>query len=131
MFKKFPGYCIFGHLRAFILYTKYTPEDGKKVWFNEERKRLIVFIHIGNDNVIRSQEIVAIIDYDLYTNASGMYQMIQEWKQQKKVSGPEKTAKSIMVTENHIFFSSLSVTTLRKRSGILTTISNLEDYYEE
>jgi len=90
-----------------------------------------VFIHIGNDNVIRSQEIVAIIDYDLYTNASGMYQMIQEWKQQKKVSGPEKTAKSIMVTENHIFFSSLSVTTLRKRSGILTTISNLEDYYEE
>lgn len=90
-----------------------------------------MFIHIGNDNVIRSREIVAIIDYDLYTNASGMYQMIQEWKQQNKVSGPEKHAKSIMVTENHIFFSSLSVTTLRKRSGILTTISNLENYYEE
>ncbi|GAA0335743.1 hypothetical protein J18TS1_32410 [Oceanobacillus oncorhynchi subsp. incaldanensis] len=90
-----------------------------------------MFIHIGNDNVIRSREIVAIIDYDLYTNASGMYQMIQEWKQQNKVSGPEKKAKSIVVTADHIFFSSLSVTTLRKRSGILTTISNLDDYYEE
>ncbi|WP_244444912.1 extracellular matrix regulator RemB [Oceanobacillus jeddahense] len=103
----------------------------EKVWFNKERKRLIVFIHIGNDNVIRSQEVIGIIDYDLYTNASGMYQMIQEWKQQKKVSGPEKKAKSIMITEDHIFFSSLSVGTLRKRSGMLTTISNLEDYYEE
>ncbi|MCT1901756.1 extracellular matrix regulator RemB [Oceanobacillus sojae] len=90
-----------------------------------------MFIHIGNDNVIRSREVIAIIDYDLYTNASGMYQMIQEWKQKDRVSGPEKKAKSIMITENHIFFSTLSVATLRKRSGILTTISNLEDYYDE
>ncbi|GIO23998.1 extracellular matrix regulator RemB [Oceanobacillus sp. J11TS1] len=90
-----------------------------------------MFIHIGNDNVIRSKEVVAIIDYDLYTSTSGMYQMVQEWKQENKVSGPEKKAKSIMVTENHIYFSSLSVATLRKRSGMLTTISNLEDYYEE
>lgn len=60
-----------------------------------------------------------------------MYQMIQEWKQKDRVSYPEKKAKSIMITENRIFFSTLSVATLRKRSGILTTISNLEDYYEE
>ncbi len=52
-----------------------------------------MFIHIGNDNVIRSREVIAIIDYDLYANASGMYQMIQEWKQKDRVSGPEKKGK--------------------------------------
>ncbi|WP_080871872.1 extracellular matrix regulator RemB [Oceanobacillus timonensis] len=90
-----------------------------------------MFIHIGNDNVIRSREVISIINYDLYTNTSGMYQLIQEWKKKNKVSGPEEEAKSIMITEDHIYFSSLSVATLRKRTGILTTISNLEDYYEE
>lgn len=98
---------------------------------NEERERLIMFIHIGNDSVIRSKEVVAIIDYDLYTSTSGMYQMVQEWKKHYRVAGPEKKAKSIMITENRIYFSSLSVATLRKRTGILTTISNLDDYYEE
>ncbi|MFD1066979.1 extracellular matrix regulator RemB [Oceanobacillus locisalsi] len=90
-----------------------------------------MFIHIGDDNVIQSREVVSIIDYELYTNTTGIYQMIQGWKRQNKVTGPEEEAKSIMITADHIYFSSLSVATLRKRTGILTTISNLDDYSEE
>lgn len=90
-----------------------------------------MFIHIGNDNVIRSQEVIAIIDSDLFSSVSGVHQMIEAWKKERKVSGPEEKAKSIMLTEDHIYFSSLSVATLKKRSSMLVTINNIEDYYEE
>lgn len=90
-----------------------------------------MFIHIGNGNVIRTKEIVAIIDCNLLSSSSIVDEMIEAWEKNKKVSGPRKNAKSIMLTEDHVYFSSLSVSTLKKRSSMMSTINKLDDYSDE
>ncbi|BAC11961.1 extracellular matrix regulator RemB [Oceanobacillus iheyensis] len=90
-----------------------------------------MFIHIGNGNVIRTKEIVAIIDCNLLSSSSIVDEMMEAWKKNKKVSGPRKHAKSIMLTEDHVYFSSLSVATLKKRSSMMSTINKLDDYSDE
>ncbi|WP_339230802.1 DUF370 domain-containing protein [Oceanobacillus sp. FSL K6-2867] len=90
-----------------------------------------MFIHIGNDNVIHSDDIVAIIDYNLVPSSTIMDEMMTAAKQKKQIIGPKKSAKSVMITRDAIYYSSLSVSTLKKRSSMISTINKLDDYSEE
>lgn len=90
-----------------------------------------MFIHIGNDNVIRSQDVIAIIDYNLITSSTIMEEMVRESKKQKKIIGPTVDTKSVMITNEIIYYSTLSVTTLKKRASMISTISRLDDYSDE
>lgn len=90
-----------------------------------------IFIHIGNGHVIRTKDIIAIIDCDLLSSSSIVDEMIEAWKKVKKVSGPRSKAKAIMLTEDHVYFSSLSVATLKKRSSMISTIDRLDDFSDE
>ncbi|WP_284140673.1 MULTISPECIES: extracellular matrix regulator RemB [unclassified Virgibacillus] len=88
-----------------------------------------MFIHIGNDNVIHSNEIVTIIDRNIISSSSIMEEMITANK--KSIVGPEKNAKSVVITTAYIYFSTLSVSTLKKRASMISTISKLDDYSTE
>ncbi|WP_249872262.1 extracellular matrix regulator RemB [Oceanobacillus saliphilus] len=90
-----------------------------------------MFIHIGNGNVIHSEEIIAIIDYNLISSSTIINEMMTASKRKKKVVGPKKNAKAVMITKDMIYFSTLSVSTLKKRSSISSTINKLDDYAEE
>ncbi|WP_010648916.1 extracellular matrix regulator RemB [Oceanobacillus massiliensis] len=90
-----------------------------------------MFIHIGNGNVIQSEDIVAIIDCNLLSSSTITEEMMIAAKQKKKVIGPKKDAKALMITKDFIYFSTLSVSTLKKRSSIISTINKLDDYSEE
>lgn len=90
-----------------------------------------MFIHIGNDNVIRSQDVIAIIDYNLITSSTIMEEMVRESKKQKNIIGPTVDTKSVMITNEIIYYSTLSVTTLKKRASMISTISRLDDYSDE
>lgn len=90
-----------------------------------------MFIHIGDGNVIHSDEIIAIIDYSLISSSTIMDEMMTTAKQTKKVIGPKTNTKSIMITKDLIYCSNLSVNTLKKRSSITSTINKLDDYVEE
>jgi regulator of extracellular matrix RemA (YlzA/DUF370 family) len=90
-----------------------------------------MFIHIGNGNVIRSRNVIAIIDYQFISSSTIMEEMVSEAKRQKKLVGPTVDAKSVMITRETIYFSTLSVTTLKKRASIISTISKLDDYSDE
>lgn len=88
-----------------------------------------MFIHIGNGNVIQSDDIITIIDRNVITSSSIMEEMMMQKKDE--TTGPKSEAKSVVLTKNHIFYSTLSVTTLKKRASMISTISRLDDYSDE
>ncbi|WP_373894389.1 extracellular matrix regulator RemB [Virgibacillus sp. CBA3643] len=90
-----------------------------------------MFMHIGNDHVIRSSDIIAIVDYNLISSSSIMEEMVTESNKQKKVVGPMNDAKAVMVTTENIYYSTLSVATLKKRASMISTISRLDDFSDE
>ncbi|GIO28208.1 hypothetical protein J43TS3_28190 [Ornithinibacillus bavariensis] len=44
------------------------------------------------------------------------------------IIGPREDAKSVVITDNQLYVSTLSVATLKKRASMISTISKLEDY---
>ncbi|MFD1362635.1 extracellular matrix regulator RemB [Lentibacillus salinarum] len=90
-----------------------------------------MFIHIGNDNVIQSKDVISIIDYSVVTSSGIMEKMVEQAAEQQKVYGPTDEAKSVVVTSDTIYYSSLSVSTLKKRASMISTISKLDDFSDE
>ncbi|WP_077623782.1 extracellular matrix regulator RemB [Sediminibacillus massiliensis] len=90
-----------------------------------------MFIHIGADNVIRSEDVVAIIDHQLVSSSTINEQMLFNQRKNKKVLDPsDEAVKSLVITKEYIYYSPLSVLTLKKRASMISTISKLEDYSE-
>ncbi|MBU5268175.1 extracellular matrix regulator RemB [Virgibacillus proomii] len=90
-----------------------------------------MFIHIGNNNVIHSCDVIAIIDYHLISSSTIMEEWIAESSKQHKIVGPLEAVKSIMITKDLIYYSSLSVSTLKKRASMISTISKLNDFSDD
>ncbi|WP_096272250.1 extracellular matrix regulator RemB [Paucisalibacillus globulus] len=88
-----------------------------------------MFIHIGNENVIRSKDIVSIIDYNIISSSTIMDEMMTA--NQDIIIGPVEDAKSVVITNDHLYLSTLSVATLKKRASMMSTISKLDDYSDE
>lgn len=86
-----------------------------------------MFIHIGNGNVIQTNDIVSIIDQDIISSSVVMEEMMNNIK----VIGPSEEAKSLVITDDVTYFSPLSVATLKKRASMISTISKLEDYTDD
>lgn len=68
-----------------------------------------MYIHIGEDHMVRVREIIAIIDKD--SAASGFQETGDAINLSK---GPFK---SVVITEKDVYLSPLSSTTLKKRSA--------------
>ncbi|HEX6593311.1 MAG TPA: extracellular matrix/biofilm biosynthesis regulator RemA family protein [Bacillota bacterium] len=83
-----------------------------------------MFIHIGNGNIIRTHTIITIIDESVITSSAIMEKLIEE----ETVVGSRNDAKSVVITEQFIYFSTLSVTTLKKRASMISTLNRLDDY---
>lgn len=90
-----------------------------------------MFIHIGNDNVIQSKDVISIVDRNIISSSSIMEEMIQKAKKTQSVVTPAEESKSVVITNDLIYFSSLSVATLKKRASMIGTISKLDDYSDE
>lgn len=86
-----------------------------------------MFIHIGDGNVIRTNDIISIIDQDVISSSLVMEEMMQN----VKTAGPDTKTKSIVITTDIIYSSTLSVATLKKRASMISTISKLEDYTDD
>ncbi|MGP4069023.1 extracellular matrix regulator RemB [Halobacillus sp. B29] len=91
-----------------------------------------MFIHIGDDHVIQSKDVVAIIDHSLMASSSIIEEMIfNQRKNRRVVETEEDHVKAIVITNDYIYFSPLSVFTLKKRANMKTTLNKLEDFSEE
>ncbi|MGP4038967.1 extracellular matrix regulator RemB [Gracilibacillus sp. D59] len=90
-----------------------------------------MFIHIGDDHVIQSKDVIGIIDYSLVTSSTINEEMLKEMKQkQQVVVTDEEETKAVVITPQKVYYSPLSVLTLKKRASMISTISKLEDYSE-
>jgi len=90
-----------------------------------------MFIHIGNDHVIRSRDIVTIINYDMVESSTVTDKIMDQMGNLDTIKGNKEDAKSIIVTVDQIYYCSLSVTTLKKRSSIRSMLQKFKNYSEE
>ncbi|MUV37952.1 hypothetical protein JNUCC1_01758 [Lentibacillus sp. JNUCC-1] len=92
-----------------------------------------MFIHIGGDNALRVSDIVSIINLDVVTSSTITQETVEAARQNKTLYGKPTNAKTIVVTTERIYYSSLSINTLKKRTGYGSVIEKLDDYtdYDE
>ncbi|WP_099158964.1 extracellular matrix regulator RemB [Virgibacillus ndiopensis] len=90
-----------------------------------------MFIHIGNDTVIQSKDVISIIDRNVISSSSIMEEMMTNAEKNNMVKGPIDDSKSVVITNDQIYYSSLSVPTLKKRTSMMSMISKLDDYSDE
>ncbi|OEH91993.1 extracellular matrix regulator RemB [Bacillus solimangrovi] len=82
-----------------------------------------MFIHLGEEIVIRSKDVVAIIDGQLLESSSIMAEFIQGQEQVGRIKQVStNNIKSIIVTKKQVYFSPLSSVTLKRRSQMITEL---------
>ncbi|MBO8170010.1 MAG: DUF370 domain-containing protein [Thermoanaerobacteraceae bacterium] len=87
-----------------------------------------MYLHIGGDVLIRKKDIIAIIDYENVNRS----QITEEFLELAELEGllekidNDSQPKSFIVTDSKVYLSSISSTTLYKRS----TSCNLKSYYK-
>ncbi|WLR50869.1 DUF370 domain-containing protein [Bacillus tianshenii] len=87
-----------------------------------------MFIHLGEEIVIRSEDVIAIIDGQLIESSTIMSEFIRGQEREKGITEVSAgAAKSIVVTKDRVYFSPLSSVTLKRRSQM---ISDLEPFNE-
>ncbi|EDW21310.1 extracellular matrix/biofilm biosynthesis regulator RemA family protein [Bacillus sp. FSL K6-4563] len=79
-----------------------------------------MYIHLGDDCVVSTREIVAIVDYKMRSSS-----VVEEFllKQEGQIiSLSQGTPKSIVVTTKSVYYSPLSSSTLKKRASFVIEI---------
>ncbi|WP_335871929.1 extracellular matrix regulator RemB [Bacillus sp. 2205SS5-2] len=79
-----------------------------------------MYIHVGEDVMLRTNEIIAIIDKASIQNSEEMHLFLQKRKKQLQQLG-KSPYKSLVVTQNHIYLSPLASGTLKKRAILENT----------
>ncbi|MBU8637536.1 extracellular matrix regulator RemB [Bacillus pumilus] len=79
-----------------------------------------MYIHLGDDCVVSTREIVAIVDYKMRSSS-----VVEEFLQNQEgqiISLSQGTPKSIVVTTKSVYYSPLSSSTLKKRASFVIEI---------
>lgn len=92
---------------------------------------IFLFMYIGEDQVIQSSDVVSIINLNVVYSSVVMEEMMSSNIKKGLVLGNKATAKSVIITIKEIYYSPLSIITLKKRSTMLSTLSKLDDYTDE
>lgn len=74
----------------------------------------LLYLYIGNDHVVKSTYIISILDAQLEQTSTKLQRIIEDFKEQDKLYGDQKDAKSIVITDNALYYSPLSTLTLKK-----------------
>ncbi|WP_096202877.1 extracellular matrix regulator RemB [Bacillus sp. FJAT-45350] len=87
-----------------------------------------MFIHLGGDTVIRSKDVIAILNSNMKDSSSitNEFLTIHE-KKELVVMISEEMTKSMVVTKDKIYYSPISSVTLKRRASM---VSELEGYGE-
>jgi hypothetical protein len=79
-----------------------------------------VYIHLGGEKIIRTSQLVAIFDISIEQSSKLSRQFIVHAQKNKEVETiGEEDPKSIVVTEQKIYYSPISTSTLKKRAHYL------------
>ena len=86
-----------------------------------------MYMYIGNSEIIKTETIICVLDYQLMQSSTKFKKFIKQREKKIHLIGEVKEIKSIIITDDELFFSPLSTITLKKRNDIYTTIMNSED----
>lgn len=90
-----------------------------------------MFIDIGNGTIIQTSKIIVMIDYELVSSSGLLKEMEDKAKETNMlIDCSDDETKSLIVTTESVYLSSLSVPTLKKRTSVKAALKNLEDYSE-
>lgn len=85
-----------------------------------------MFIHLGGDTVIRSKDIIAILDKHVKESSEITEIFLNYNKAAKQIKEITKDmTKSIVITTYQIYFSPISSVTLKKRALFVTDIEDI------
>ena len=79
-----------------------------------------MYIHLGGEKIIRTSQIIAILDVSIEQSSDFSRQFVEEAQKNRKVEMiGEEAPKSIVVTEERVYYSPISTATLMKRTRSL------------
>lgn len=82
-----------------------------------------MFIHLGENIVIQTKDVVAIIDGDQIKDSAILNEFVAMNTQTNNIIKISKgMVKSIVVTESKVYFSPLSTVTLKRRSQYVSEL---------
>ncbi|MFD2707223.1 extracellular matrix regulator RemB [Salibacterium lacus] len=87
-----------------------------------------MFIHLGGDKVIRSKDVITIVDQDTHDSSSITQQFLSSRAEEDVERISSEQTKSVVVTTEKIYLSPISTLTLKRRAQ---AISEYEDYTED
>lgn len=86
-----------------------------------------MFLHIGNDEVIKSKSIIIIVNYQL-AKETNQLASINRGKEIIELVSNEEQIKSIIITNEKVYYSPLSSATLKKRDSLYKSIAKLDTF---
>ncbi|MBU8905753.1 extracellular matrix regulator RemB [Desertibacillus haloalkaliphilus] len=87
-----------------------------------------MFIHLGGDTVIRSKDVVAILDSEMENTSSDTTDFLDAFRKSNQIIEiSEDLTKSIVVTEEHVYFSPISSVTLKRRAQVISEFDSYAD----
>lgn len=76
-----------------------------------------MYIHLGGEKIVRTSQIVAIFDLSISQTSSQTLQFVANAQANRLIETiGEEEPKSIVVTEQKVYFSPISTSTLKKRA---------------
>ncbi|GEN56402.1 hypothetical protein GCM10012290_02300 [Halolactibacillus alkaliphilus] len=88
-----------------------------------------MFMHIGNDQVIQTDDIIVMINQQDIEVSSINEEMIDYAEQEDdELSYDEDVVKTIIFTKDGVYYSPLAIQTLKKRTSIKAILSQQESY---
>ncbi|GAA4076942.1 MAG TPA: DUF370 domain-containing protein [Bacilli bacterium] len=87
-----------------------------------------MFINIGDQQLIKSDDIIVMIDQQYIESSTINGEMIEYQQNQEDTPNINNNTKTIIVTKDNVFYSPLSILTLKKRSSLQMMIDHLDDY---
>jgi extracellular matrix regulatory protein B len=91
-----------------------------------------MFIHLGGDVIIRSKEIIAILDRDVQDMSVVTKAYLKTEKERKKCTViSQDFTKSIVITDDVVYFSPVSSLTLNKRAQVVSDLENQTSIEED
>jgi hypothetical protein len=79
-----------------------------------------MYIHLGGEKIIRTSEVVAIFDISIEQSSKLSRQFVAQAQKNRGVETiGEEEPKSIVLTEQRVYYSPISTSTLKKRAHYL------------
>ncbi|WP_123042656.1 extracellular matrix regulator RemB [Cohnella candidum] len=79
-----------------------------------------MYIHLGGEKIIRTSQVVAIFDISIEQSSKLSRQFVAQAQKNRGVETiGEEEPKSIVVTEERVYYSPISTSTLKKRARYL------------